>query len=390
MELAGNVAEWTGDRYGPYPDAPQTNPTGPDEGRLRVVRGGGWLEGRRWLRTSARWGAAPEHRSANIGFRCVWREDLDPSSVLRGPLTAPADRGRVTDHGPQTSPVAGPEVLASGFGDPIDVVAADGALFVLDAAHGELVRVEMSGESTVVVDALAQPRGLATDRQGVYIASGDRILRWDGATTQEVAAAQQDLTGTIVADADGVYWIAGDTLRGREFGDMVSREATVTGPVALALTDTHLIFTTDGDDDPAQTLVGQMARDDAAVETIYLFGSNLSPLYPSHVRVDRDSGEVSFLARFRSFPNNAYLATDTLATRLTYSPPTDAGRLLAFEGQVYWPTRNSLVRHDTRAIGTTFSYVTPYSDVGGLWTSAAGVVWTDRVTGRLLRAPHEN
>ena len=44
LDLAGNVAEWVADRYGPYPAEPQQDPTGPAEGALRVVRGGGFLD----------------------------------------------------------------------------------------------------------------------------------------------------------------------------------------------------------------------------------------------------------------------------------------------------------------------------------------------------------
>lgn len=70
-DLAGNVAEWVGDRYGPYEDEDQDNPTGAAEGPHRVVRGGGYREGGDYARTTARFGAPPELRSEGVGFRCV-------------------------------------------------------------------------------------------------------------------------------------------------------------------------------------------------------------------------------------------------------------------------------------------------------------------------------
>ena len=41
-DMHGNVAEWTWDRYGPYPDGSVTDPVGGSSGGQRVVRGGSW------------------------------------------------------------------------------------------------------------------------------------------------------------------------------------------------------------------------------------------------------------------------------------------------------------------------------------------------------------
>ncbi|MBT3222114.1 MAG: SUMF1/EgtB/PvdO family nonheme iron enzyme [Proteobacteria bacterium] len=70
-DMAGNVAEWVQDRYGNYEKDEVTDPNGASDGGYRVVRGGGFRDVDNSIRTTSRFGAAPDRRSEGVGFRCA-------------------------------------------------------------------------------------------------------------------------------------------------------------------------------------------------------------------------------------------------------------------------------------------------------------------------------
>jgi formylglycine-generating enzyme required for sulfatase activity len=69
FDMHGNVWEWCQDWFGPYPAGAVTNPTGPEEGSVRVFRGGCWGFGGASCRAADRGRSEPEERGSRLGFR---------------------------------------------------------------------------------------------------------------------------------------------------------------------------------------------------------------------------------------------------------------------------------------------------------------------------------
>ncbi len=70
-DMSGNVLEWCQDWYGNYSSEAQTNPTGPQSGGDRVLRGGSYWNNARYCRVSSRFNYDPGSRLGYIGLRLV-------------------------------------------------------------------------------------------------------------------------------------------------------------------------------------------------------------------------------------------------------------------------------------------------------------------------------
>lgn len=72
-DMAGNAREWVRDWYDPayYASAPSRNPTGPEHGVVRVIRGGSWHSPITDIRATARGKGGFALRTHGTGFRCA-------------------------------------------------------------------------------------------------------------------------------------------------------------------------------------------------------------------------------------------------------------------------------------------------------------------------------
>ncbi|MBR5086739.1 MAG: SUMF1/EgtB/PvdO family nonheme iron enzyme [Muribaculaceae bacterium] len=70
-DMSGNVFEWCMDWLGDYSSEPQANPTGPNSGTKRVIRGGSYNSNEVLCRVTSRWYEYPNIRNINMGLRLV-------------------------------------------------------------------------------------------------------------------------------------------------------------------------------------------------------------------------------------------------------------------------------------------------------------------------------
>lgn len=112
-DMAGNVAEWCLDFYLPGNSVKisDKNPSGPDRGKERVIKGGSWRDPVNHCRVSTREGRDPEKTYLEVGFRGVWSEKPMEPKGIKEKTGIPTDTRKNTKDGAVMILIPGGEFL---------------------------------------------------------------------------------------------------------------------------------------------------------------------------------------------------------------------------------------------------------------------------------------
>ncbi len=401
QDLAGNVAEWTADWYGDYPEQPPSepldNPTGPDEGTYRVVRGGSYLSNSNYLRSVARRAVLPDRHSEAIGFRCAISEEAvsEVDGSHRGELELPADDNREERERFPGTPAESAEIVAEGLEDPGAIVGFDGNFYIVDRG-GEAVAefAPESGETTTIVEDLEGVRQLTAGGDRLYATGGESGTIYEiapGMPASEFATADEAVGP--VAVRDGRLFVG--TASGVSSFDLDSGDETVlvdglSNVTHVATSPSTLVYSADGGGNTSNFEFGSVPID-GGNKTVFATGEDVGgQMVVSGLDYAASSDQFYYVLRRQGFPRHGYLGQNDGSTEelelLTHTPP-NPGALEFAADTVFWASSRNVA---ALAPGDddTFRFPAKWTQIGDLHADDERVIWTDVHTGRIYQVVH--
>ncbi|MBC7822042.1 MAG: SUMF1/EgtB/PvdO family nonheme iron enzyme, partial [Planctomycetaceae bacterium] len=142
FDMHGNLHEWCQDYWNPrwYGQSIAVDPTGPELGTERVVRGGNWLNPALYCRSAKRFSSPPGSNYRHYGFRVVREVDtLAKTAAATSPVVIPLPTIKPFDPAPSSAKApfdskqarAHQEAWAKHLGVPVEYTNPIGMKFVL-------------------------------------------------------------------------------------------------------------------------------------------------------------------------------------------------------------------------------------------------------------------
>jgi formylglycine-generating enzyme required for sulfatase activity/predicted Ser/Thr protein kinase len=177
FDMHGNLVEWCRDYWDPrwYGQSITVDPTGPESGTERVVRGGNWLNPALSCRSATRFSFPPGSKHRHYGFRVVREFDtLAKTATATSPVVTPLPITKRLDPAPSSARApfdaqqarTHQDAWARHLGVPVETTNSVGAKMIL-IPPGEFMMGtsdEQYASAIQVAERLKIIRGVKTDR----------------------------------------------------------------------------------------------------------------------------------------------------------------------------------------------------------------------------------